>query len=85
MYKATITIRLRESILDPQGKAVQQALNSLGFRSVEGIRIGKLVEMNIGAETLDEASAIAAEACNKLLANPVMEDFEIEMSEPELV
>ena len=77
MYKASINITLRPSILDPQGKAAHHALESLGFDKVESIRMGKFVEMWINEDTEEEAVLVARGACSKLLANPVMEDFTI--------
>ena len=79
MFKATAHITLRPSILDPQGKAIQQALSDLGFGSVEGVRVGKRIELEIDADGPKEAERIAREACEKLLANPVMEDFTVEL------
>ena len=85
MYKAKITVTLRPSILDPQGKAVHHALESLGYDAVEHVRMGKFVEMWIAEETEEAAAAVAQAACEKLLANPVMEDYSIvlEQVEPE--
>ncbi len=85
MYKAKINVTLRPSILDPQGKAIHHALESLGYDAVEHVRMGKFVEMWIDAETEAAAQAVAQAACEKLLANPVMEDFSIvlEQVEPE--
>ena len=77
MFKAQITVRLRKSILDPQGKAMHQALQNLDFRSVHHVRMGKSIELWIDTPSADEAEARARAACEKLLANPVMEDFEI--------
>ena len=77
MYKAKITITLRPSILDPQGKAVHHALESLGYDAVEQVRMGKFAEMWIDEDTEDAAERIAREACERLLANPVMEDYSI--------
>lgn len=77
MYKAKITITLRPSILDPQGKAVLHALKSLGYAAAEQVRMGKFVEMWIDKETEADALHLAREACEKLLANPVMEDYAI--------
>jgi phosphoribosylformylglycinamidine synthase PurS subunit len=76
-YKANITITLRPSILDPQGKTVHHALGELGFERVSRVRMGKYVELWIDAETAEEAERVAREACQKLLANPVMEDYAI--------
>ena len=70
-------ITLRESILDPQGFATQHALQTLGFDSIDRVRIGKFVEMNIRAEDEESALETANQACEKLLANPVIDDYEI--------
>ena len=81
MYKATVNITLRNSILDPKGKAAHHALNDLGITEIESVRIGKLIELNIDADTEEEAFSTAETACVKLLANEVMEDFEITIHE----
>lgn len=77
MYNVSVKITLRESILDPQGNATQHALQTLGFETIEQVRIGKYVEINIDEEDEEMARRKAREACEKLLANPVMDDFEI--------
>lgn len=79
MYKATISITLRPSILDPEGKTVQHALTNLGYDEVSEVRMGKHAEVWIDAVSEDEARRVATEACEKLLANPVTENFEIEI------
>ncbi len=79
MYKASINITLRKSILDPQGKATRHALNELGFNSVENVRMGKYVELWIDADNEEAARDAVQQACEKLLANPVMEDFSFEL------
>jgi phosphoribosylformylglycinamidine synthase PurS subunit len=79
MFKATIFITLRPSILDPKGKASHHALQSLGMSEVKGVRMGKLVEMDIDADSEESAKGIVTDACNKLLANTVMEDFRFEI------
>ncbi|MGM0546210.1 MAG: phosphoribosylformylglycinamidine synthase subunit PurS [Bacteroidota bacterium] len=81
MYKATVNVTLRKSILDPQGKAAHNALKNLGLTSIDQVRIGKRIELDIEASSKDEAHSVAEEACTKLLANEVMEDFEIEIHE----
>lgn len=83
MYKAIISITLRPSILDPQGKAVHHALESLGSGTVERVRMGKYVEMWIDEDTEVAAERVARTACEKLLANPVMEDFSIVLEQVE--
>jgi len=81
MYQAKIIITLRKSILDPQGKAVHHALESLGLEQVKEVRIGKYVEVTIDAATSKEADEITQKACKKLLANPVMEDYNYSIEE----
>ncbi|MBK8551117.1 MAG: phosphoribosylformylglycinamidine synthase subunit PurS [Ignavibacteria bacterium] len=79
LFTAKINISLRKTILDPQGKAVEHSLKSLGFGSIVDTRIGKYIELKINAETKQEAEKISEEACRKLLANPVMEDYSFEV------
>ena len=79
MFIAKIFITLRKTILDPQGKAVEHSLKSLGYSNIEDTRIGKLIELKINTDNKNEAERIATEASQKLLANPVMEDFTIEI------
>jgi phosphoribosylformylglycinamidine synthase subunit PurS len=71
--KAKVLIRPKQGILDPQGKAVERALPALGFEGVTDVRVGRLVEL----ET-DDPSKLD-ELCEKLLANPLIEDFEVEV------
>jgi len=75
LFLAKITITLRKSILDPQGKAIHHALTSLGMTTVEDVRLGKHFEMKLSGSDRQEAERITTEACRKLLANSVMEDF----------
>lgn len=80
MYKAKINVTLRKSILDPKGKASKEALHNLGYQSIEEVRIGKFIELNINASSENEAESLARDACSKLLANEVMEDFTVSIS-----
>jgi len=75
MYRSTITVTLRPSILDVQGKAVEHSLHSLGLTQVANVRVGKSIQLTIDVPTEEEAKRITDEACKKLLANPVMEDY----------
>ena len=75
MYLAKIIISLKKSILDPQGKAVHHALQSFNLGEVEQVRIGKIIELKLNCSTKKEAERITEEACKKLLANPVMENY----------
>ena len=78
--KAKVTITLKPGVLDPQGKAIEASLQGLGFAGAADVRQGKIIELTI-PET-DEAAARARveEMCAKLLANPVMENYSIELS-----
>lgn len=76
-YFAYIAIERKEAILDPQGKAIEHALGSLGFREIQNTRMGKLVRLTIDAATPDDARRIAEQASEKLLANPIMETFTV--------
>ena len=79
MYKAKVNVTLRPSILDPKGKAAHHALENLGLKQVENVRIGKFIELDVNVSSKAEAKVIAEQACSKLLANEVMEDFFIEI------
>lgn len=72
-----IAIERKEAILDPQGKAIEHALGSLGFREIENTRVGKLVRLTVDANSPDEARKVAESASEKLLANPIMETFSV--------
>lgn len=77
MYKATISITLRPSILDPEGKTVHHALTNLGYEQVSEVRMGKRAEVWIETQDEEEARQVAEEACEDLLANPVTENYDI--------
>lgn len=79
-FVAEIKIMPLKELLDPQGKAVMGGLDNLGITGIEDVRIGKHIQLNIDAHSADEARSIAEEAAQKLLANQVMEDFEIIIS-----
>lgn len=74
--KAKIYITLKAGILDPQGQAVQHALESLGFDHVREVRTGKFIEMRYNGVSRAEAERLTRQACEKLLANPVIENYE---------
>ena len=83
MYKANICITLRPSILDPQGKAVGHTLETLGYDTIERVRMGKYVELWIDEATEETAEHAARTACEKLLANPVMEEYSMVLEKVE--
>jgi phosphoribosylformylglycinamidine synthase PurS subunit len=82
--KATVYVRLKGEVLDPQGDAIKRALGTLGFEGVRDVRVGKLVELELdpsafGAEDL---AARLGKMADELLANPVIEDYEIAVTPP---
>ena len=74
--KATVTVMLKQGVLDPQGEAVKSALHAMGFAGVEGARQGKVIELELVAGTTE---AEVTEMCEKLLANTVIESYRVEM------
>jgi len=78
--KAKITITLKNGVLDPQGKAIEGSLKGLGFEGVTNVRQGKEIELTLDESDEAAARAKAEEMCRKLLANPVMENYAIEIS-----
>ena len=78
-YNVQIKVMPLKDLLDPQGKAVMGGLKNLGINAIEDVRIGKHITLQIDAASEDAAKALADEASKKLLANPVMEFYEIEM------
>ena len=76
-FNVQVKVMPLKELLDPQGKAVMTGLGNLGFRNVEEVRIGKNINLQIDASSKEEAKKIAEEASKKLLANPVMEYFEV--------
>ncbi len=76
--RATVLVRPKEGILDPQGQAVESALEHLGF-SVSHARVGKVVDLEVDAASADEARAQVERMCEQLLANPLMESYEVEV------
>jgi phosphoribosylformylglycinamidine synthase len=77
--KARVHITLKKGVLDPQGKAIRHALEALGFLGVTEVRQGKVVELELVEEDPTAARAQAEEMCRKLLANTVIENYEIEL------
>ena len=77
--RARVFVTLKPSVFDPQGTTVGEALHTLGYTSVIDVRQGKYFELEIAAASVDEATRVAAEAADKLLANPVIESYRIEV------
>lgn len=78
--RAIINVSLKNGVLDPQGKAVEHALGSLGFNNVSSVRIGKQIVLDIDATSKDEARKELTKMCEELLANTVIEDYEINLN-----
>jgi len=77
--RARVFVTLKPSVFDPQGTTVAEALHTLGYASVKDVRQGKYFELDIDAGNADDAKRLAAEAADKLLANPVIESYRIEV------
>ena len=75
--KIKIIVTLKKSVLDPQGKVIQQALNGMGFKNVNEVRQGKFFEIDMDEKDQKKAEEKANEMCKKLLANLVIEDYKI--------
>ncbi len=81
MYRAQIYITLKESVLDPQGQAVQNALHHMGKNEVEGVRIGKYIEIKLNAPDQNVAGQMVDDYCKTLLANTVIEQYRFDIEE----
>lgn len=77
--KARVHVMLKDGVLDPQGEAVRHALGSLGFEGVEGVRQGKMIEIDLAETDAEAARATVTEMCEKLLANTVIESYSVEL------
>ena len=80
-FRIEIRVKPRPGLLDPEGKAIHHALNSLGWEAVDDVRVGKAIYVDIAADSSDAAIEAAEAMCRKLLANPVTEDFEVSVVE----
>ena len=80
-YQVDVRVVPREGILDPQGKAVAGALSALGFSGVSDVHVGRLVTLTLAAESAAAAEEAATAMCRQLLANPVIEDFQVRVAE----
>ncbi|HKK08439.1 MAG TPA: phosphoribosylformylglycinamidine synthase subunit PurS [Gemmatimonadota bacterium] len=80
-YAVEVRVMPREGILDPEGQTIGRALGELGYEEVRGVRAGRLVRLSLDAEDAEAARERAAGMCEELLANPVIEDYEIDVRE----
>ena len=81
MFLAKVFVTLKPTVNDPQGLTVLGGLKTLGFASMESVRLGKYLEVKINETDRSKAEALASEMCQKLLANPVIEEFRCELEE----
>ena len=79
--KARVFVTLKPSVFDPQGHTIAEALHSLGYGGVSDVRQGKFFELDLGATSADEAKRLATEVADRVLANPVIESFRVELAE----
>jgi phosphoribosylformylglycinamidine synthase subunit PurS len=78
--KARVTVTLKNGVLDPQGKAIEGALKSLGVEGIDGVRQGKVFDIELGTADKAQAEAQLKAACEKLLANTVIENYRVEIA-----
>lgn len=81
MFEAKIYVTLKQVILDPQGKAVKNSLRALGYDQVQDVRVGKYLVLTLETDDRAQAEREVREMCDRLLANPVIEDYEYELRE----
>jgi phosphoribosylformylglycinamidine synthase len=81
MLKARVKIMLKPTVLDAQGATIEKALKNLGYTEVSNVRVGKQIELKLDGRDKDDARRAVEEMCQRLLANPVVEDYEVELVE----
>ncbi len=79
--KTRVFVSLKASVFDPQGRTIVEALQSMGYGSVSDVRQGKYFEVDVDTESADEARSLVSEVSDKLLANPVIESYRVEVDE----
>ena len=79
-FKAEIFISLKPTVSDPQGMTIAEGLKQLGFESIDDVRAGKFVELSLNAKTISECNDVIADMCEKLLANPIIENYRFEIT-----
>jgi phosphoribosylformylglycinamidine synthase PurS subunit len=77
--KARVYVTLKQSVFDPQGRTIADALHSLGYKGISDVRQGKFFELDVNAASADQARQLASEVADKVLANPVIESFRVEI------
>lgn len=77
--RVEVRVQLKESVLDPQGEAIRRVLGRLGYSGVSSVRVGKLILLEVEGEDREQVRATVEAACRELLANPVLEEFEVRL------
>ena len=77
--RVKIFVSLKQGVLDPQGKAIQHSLHNLGYNEVRDVRMGKFIELDVAAQSKDQATVRIREMCEKLLSNTVIEDYRFDI------
>lgn len=80
--KVRVLVTPKEGVLDPRGRAIQRSLRDLGYDAVSEVRTGQVIHLELATSDPDEARKLASEMCEKLLANPVIESYELELVTP---
>jgi phosphoribosylformylglycinamidine synthase subunit PurS len=80
-FQARVYVRLKPSVHDPQGETIRGALETMGYRGVKDVRQGKYFEMSVKSETREQAEAMVREIANRILSNPVIETFQVDVVE----
>ncbi len=81
MFLGKVFVTLKKSVLDPQGDTVRKSLHTLGYSMVEDVRVGKYIEVRLNSQTREEAERELDQMCARLLANPVIEEYRLEVEE----
>jgi phosphoribosylformylglycinamidine synthase len=81
MYTGKVFVTLKKAVLDPQGDTVKRSLHTMGYSEVADVRVGKYIEVKVEGQTKEEAQARLEEMTQKLLANPVIEEYRIELAD----
>ncbi|MGE5416161.1 MAG: phosphoribosylformylglycinamidine synthase subunit PurS [Acidobacteriota bacterium] len=81
MFLGKVYVTLKKEVLDPQGDAVRKGLSSMGYKEVQDVRVGKYIEVKIDASQMEEARKRLDEMCSRLLANPIIEEYSVELVE----
>lgn len=79
-FAARVNVTLKDGVADPQGQTIERALPALGYSGVRNVRVGKRITLELDADSRDQARALVEEMCERLLANPVIEAYDVELT-----